>query len=285
MYNVKYLMYPAGWQVRVYNTLVGYDKRPVRLAERPNVDTHIWDDDIQDYLHVQLLEDDYYADTYINPFTGLEERVPKEFDEQEYLQKKERSLRSSMARTVNSVYHLARSNEWEWFVTLTFNPQLVDSFDYAACVKKLSVWLMNSRKICPDMGYLVVPEKHPTSGRFHFHGLFKDCDDLGFVDSGHVDSSGSRIYNVGSYRLGFTTATLIHDQARVTKYIAKYISKDVCEVAFREEEILGVAQSLSGTGTGSHLRLPADRPPCPAAAAECHLCPRDAQRRGRRHIL
>ena len=37
--------------------------------------------------------------------------------------------------------------------------------------------------------------------------------------------------NVGSYRLGWSTATRITDQAKVTKYIAKYISKDLCQVA------------------------------------------------------
>lgn len=285
MYNAKFYKYPAGWQVRVYDTLVGYDKRPVILAERPSVKAPIWDADIEDYLYVQLLEDDYNSDTYINPFTMQEEPVPHEFDEDEYWAKKERSISSSMARTKGAVYHLARSNEWDWFITLTFNPKCVDSFDYAACVKKLSKWLNNARLSCPDMGYLVVPEKHPTSGRYHFHGLFKNCQGLGFVDSGHVDNHGNRVYNVGSYKLGFTTATVVSDQARVTRYIAKYITKDVCEVAFREETLLGIAQLMPGGSAGSDPGLSADAEARPEAQGECVLHPRVSQRRSRRYLL
>ncbi|AXF52344.1 MAG: hypothetical protein [Inoviridae sp.] len=189
----------------------------------------MWDENEQEYFYERIPDK---ADVWLNPFTGKQEKAPTMFDEKEYERKKQRSLASSMGRTVNAIYRLARANTWDWFITLTFNPDKVDSFDYSATVKKLSLWLNNAKKICPDMGYMIVPEKHPTSGRYHFHGLFKNCDGLGFVQSGHKDKKGRIVYNVGKYKLGWTTATEVTDNSRATKYIGKYINKDLCQVAF-----------------------------------------------------
>ena len=138
----------------------------------------------------------------------------------------EDSLERSRSRSINMIYDYARSNNWEWFFTLTFDPKKVDRYDYSLCTKKLSQWLNNARKLCPDMVYLVVPEKH-KDGAFHFHGLFSCIDDLGLVDSGRRDSSNQVIYNVGKYKLGFSTATRIRERKRASSYITKYITKDL----------------------------------------------------------
>ena len=92
--------------------------------------------------------------------------------------------------------------------------------------KKLSQWLKNMKKQCPDMIYIVVPEQH-KSGRWHFHGLFANVDNMKFVDSGIVQN-GKRVYNVGKYRLGFSTATHIEDLSKTVSYLCKYITKDLC---------------------------------------------------------
>lgn len=134
--------------------------------------------------------------------------------------------RSSAARAKNIVYDYARSNYFEWFITITFAPEKVDSFNYNVVVKKLGSYLDRIRRKCPDIKYIIIPERH-KSGRFHFHGLFANCDNLGFIPSGHTTADGEPIYNIGSYRLGFTTATKITDNVRASNYIAKYITKDL----------------------------------------------------------
>lgn len=155
------------------------------------------------------------------------------FDEQEEIGcnmgNAEENLKRSCRRSKNVIYDLVRCNIWEWFITLTFNPEKVDSYDYEAVVKKLSFWLKNMRKICPDMKYVVVPEMH-KSGRWHFHGLFSNVDNLQFVDSGKKDKKGRVVYNVGTYRLGWTTATRVTDTHKASSYISKYINKDLCNV-------------------------------------------------------
>lgn len=222
MYNVKCYHYPTGYQYRIYSKPVGYKQDALPTDIQP-VPVDVYNNDIQDYETIYANPNNIWE----NPFTGQIETQPLRYIEDEE-QKKERSAKNSMSRTVNTIYHKARSNTWDWFLTLTFNPDKVDSFDFDVCVKSLSIWLNHQRRNCPGMRYIVVPELH-KSGRWHFHGLFADCDNLEFVDSGHTDH-GKPIYNVGRYNLGFSVATLVQDNERVTKYISKYITKELCAV-------------------------------------------------------
>ena len=175
-----------------------------------------------DYLYTKTKKKNKHLTE--NPFNDNKHEWVTDFNETD----KADSIRASRSRTVNKIYDIARANTWEWFVTLTFNPELVDSFNYSAVVKKLSLWLNNMRKKCPEMKYIVVPEKH-KSGRWHFHGLFSNIDNMDFVDSGKTDN-GKVIYNLGNYKLGWSTATEIEDTHRASSYMCKYITKDLCSV-------------------------------------------------------
>ena len=124
------------------------------------------------------------------------------------------------------IYDISRCNSWDLFVTLTFDPKKVDSFNYDDVTKKLQNWLIVMRRNNNNLKYIIVPELH-KSGRFHFHGLFANCDGLKLVDSGERDSKGNIIYNIDNYKLGFTTATKVINTDAVNKYIAKYVTKDL----------------------------------------------------------
>ena len=133
MYNARIIQYPSGWQVRVYNQLVGFhDHRPDDwfLTDSGGAFYPLWDEGQQEYVYERVP----WKDTWFNPFTQREEKAPVLYDEEAMAAKKKRSIASSMNRTVNAVYHKARSNTWDWFVTLTFDPDLVDSFDYGLAV-------------------------------------------------------------------------------------------------------------------------------------------------------
>lgn len=157
-----------------------------------------------------------------NPFTDSYERV-KVIDDI----KEKRMLLNNYNRAKNVIYDIARSNDWEWFLTFTFNQNCVDRYDFDACAKKISVWLQNvkSRK-CKDLIYLVVPEQH-KDGAWHFHGLLSNCGKLVFVPTSYKDNSGRTIYNLESYKLGFTTATRISDSVRASAYLCKYVTKEL----------------------------------------------------------
>lgn len=139
----------------------------------------------------------------------------------------ERSITSSLNRTKNTIYDYARANRWEWFLTLTFSPEKVDRYNYDECTKKLKNWIDNSlRRKNKDLKYIFVPERH-DDGAFHFHGLVSNIAEDFMVDSDKKTKQGDTIFNLSTYRLGWTTATKVKDTARAANYITKYITKEL----------------------------------------------------------
>ena len=171
---------------------------------------------------------------YKNPITFLSDPkeddgfyIPEIFDDTPKCSDKIRSAAESYRRTKQAVYIHARANEWDWFMTYTFNPKKIDSSDYDSVYKSMSKHLENVRsRLCPDMKYLVVPELHSDGLKYHFHGLMSNIDGLNFSDSGKRDK-GRIIYNVKNYKLGWTTAMRIGEgeSARTSNYLSKYITK------------------------------------------------------------
>ena len=152
-----------------------------------------------------------------NPFTEQYEKVERFVDT-------ERSQTVSNNRAKQKIYELARSNEWEYFLTLTFAK---DRYNYDVLTEKLRNWINRTKKnYAPDMKYIFVPELH-KDGALHFHGIVSDIGSLPLIDSGHKDKDGKIIYNIDCYKMGFTTATQVTDSGRVASYLTKYITKDL----------------------------------------------------------
>lgn len=131
---------------------------------------------------------------------------------------------SSLKRTKTLIRDLVLANEFDLFCTFTFDPDKVDRFSYPACWGKFQRWIHNQHLKSPDIKYLVVPEQH-KNGAWHFHVLLGEYHGT-LKDSGHFSASGSKVYNVTSYRSGFSTACYIKDKEVVSQYLMKYITKD-----------------------------------------------------------
>ena len=134
----------------------------------------------------------------------------------------------SLSATKNRIYNIARSNTWEWFITLTFERNNTDASDYDMITYRLHIFLNNLQKRkCPDMKYLIVPELHDDKENYHFHGLLSGVGNLRFCFSGLFDKkNGLPIFNILDWNYGFTTATQVQDSSRASSYITKYITKD-----------------------------------------------------------
>lgn len=205
MFNVRIIEYPTGYQVRVYDNMFGEDKEDEKREKREKkprkeLESDVWYDSPFDFEYLETYTED----------------------------EKKESLRISANRTKNTIYYLARSNVWEWFVTFTLDKEKVDRYDYLELSKKVRKTLNNLKsRVAPDLYYLIVPEQH-EDGAWHFHGLIGGCAGLVFSDSGKYDDGGNKIYNLDDYKLGWSYATMIRDTARASSYICKYISKDMC---------------------------------------------------------
>lgn len=140
-------------------------------------------------------------------------------------------ISTSLNRTKNMIYDLAQSNEWDWFLTLTFNPAVYESDRYDMVVRYFKRFIDNIRKhFCPDLVYLFVPELHKDGVKYHLHGVINHADGLVFTDSGIKDDDGEPIYNLPVWKYGFSTASKIKDSARASSYITKYMTKETVQV-------------------------------------------------------
>lgn len=200
-YNVKVIEYPNGEvQLRRYSTSM-----------------------------VSHIDDPYEKDVIVNPFDFTEVQEVKAFDsvtKKSISSQADNELRS-FNRTKQKVFEYARCVAWEWFVTFTFAPEKINRYDYNACSKAIRKWLNNQRRNAPDLQYLIVPERH-KDGAYHFHGLLANTGTMKFEDSGHTTRAKEPIYNMTKWSNGFTTATRIKDIHSVSKYVGKYITKDMC---------------------------------------------------------
>ena len=158
-----------------------------------------------------------------NPFNSDLVREVEQFPDHSH------SLCESLRRTRAMVYNYSLANDWDWFVTLTFDPQKVDRYNYSDCAKKLKNFIDVTRRKCPGLKYLFVPELH-KDGAFHFHGLIACCDGLAFTDPG-VKHGSRKVYNIPGYRYGFSTATRVSDFRRAGTYLSKYLTKELCQVS------------------------------------------------------
>lgn len=134
----------------------------------------------------------------------------------------------SFARSKRAVIDYGMNNDWDFFVTITFDKQKIKDRYNADCVlRKLQNALKDYRRFYDrDFAYVLVPELH-IDGAIHWHGLFK----IGRSDllEKHWDRDKSCIYYRIDFfyrRLGrFRLDKIYTNSSYVSAYISKYITK------------------------------------------------------------
>lgn len=143
-----------------------------------------------------------------------------------------RAKAESLRRARQKIKDIALCTEFTHFVTLTLDKEKIDRYDYKEIVKKMRVFLSNAverKGFC----YLLVPEFH-KDGAVHFHGLYRSERGMGEVGSGKRTKAGQEIFNLSSWKFGFSTSIPLQgNYERVVSYILKYIRKDSEKVGGR----------------------------------------------------
>lgn len=143
---------------------------------------------------------------------------------------------SSLSRTRTLIKDLILCNDFELFCTFTFDPKKIDSFNYNTVYGAMSRWLHHqqtkSREKNISFFYLIVPEQH-KSGRWHFHALISGYTGA-LKDSGLKTTSLRPIYNITSFRSGYTTAVPVDSREGVAEYVSKYITKEFIQMFNRK---------------------------------------------------
>lgn len=246
-YNVKLIQYKNGTlEIRSYGDLMCADPE-LELDEMGLSDESI--ELRKDLRHKKrMLKKEFQeklqeeSKKIYNPFTE-EIEILEDMDDIEMQLAHEHSLKSSYNRTIHAIYKYSRQCIWEYFITLTFSAEHVDRYDFGSCMKKANKWFQHQHeRYAPELKYLFVPEQH-ADGAYHIHGLIADTGDIKIEDSGRVSVGGKAcirteinqdcptIYNLSGWKFGFSTATKILDTHKVSTYITKYITKDICEMS------------------------------------------------------
>ncbi len=151
----------------------------------------------------------------------------------------EGKIEESLSRTKSKIFELALCNEWKWFVTLTLNPEYHDRKDLKSYKTKLSTWIKNYNRLHKtNIKYLLIPENH-KDGSWHMHGLmmglpyehmhkFRTDEKLPIKMQIEI-AHGHKLYSWPAYAkaFGYISISEIINAESVSKYITKYITKDL----------------------------------------------------------
>ena len=176
--------------------------------------------------------------------------VPKKRD----LTEKEKNERfsQSISRSKARIFELAMCNEFTHFCTFTQDQKKRNRFDLFEFRKDFSQFIRNQNRFRDEeskIKYLLIPEQH-KDGAWHMHGLLmglNENDLKEFSTKDHIPKrikdqikNGEKVFDWLKYRkfFGYFTCTEIKEKGACSKYITKYISKDLQKTVHESREHL-----------------------------------------------
>ena len=182
-----------------------------------------------------------------------------------------RSAKHSAHRAKNVLLDIIESTNFQWFVALTFDNNIVGDRLNDDIVKKFfKKWRKYIRRKFPEMYYVAVPEYHMKGG-LHYHMLIGNisAEQLKLVYSGNVCASftkkgncsktyfdkvsknfdlkitdGLPIYNITAWKYGFSTASEVQNTEAVKHYLTDYITKGHVDERFFSKKRFFCSQNV-----------------------------------------
>lgn len=124
-----------------------------------------WKQQLEDEINMVLFDEDM---EHLKSYVTI--RVPNVYtaDILTDYEREQKSLVTSLNRTKGKVYDIAYANDWNLFVTLTFDDAILMkkygdfAVNYEVCVKALHSFFTSLKNQVPELQYLGVPELHHT---------------------------------------------------------------------------------------------------------------------------
>ena len=141
------------------------------------------------------------------------------------------NVRRSANRARQNLYDICKSNDFSYFVTLTFDKTKINRLNDHAVKRAFTSWANYVRKKFPNMYYIATPEYHKKGG-LHFHLLVGGitmselkCEPSKDTNGLYIFKNGKQIYNINAWKKGFSTLSKIENQEASKHYVCKYITK------------------------------------------------------------
>jgi len=156
--------------------------------------------------------------------------------------KNDEKLDNNISRTKSKIYEYAICNDFEYFVTLTLDANKIQRNDIDNYIKKLGQYIRDVRKYTGQkIEYILIPEKHADGENWHMHGLMKGLQDLRKYDLKEniprrmkdkimrYREDNLYLYEWEGYskKFGFNCIEPIRDKEACSRYITKYINKNL----------------------------------------------------------
>ena len=149
-------------------------------------------------------------------------------------------LEENISRAKSAIFELAFCNPWNWFFTGTLDQSKYARDDLEKFHKDFTKWINNYNRLKgTDIKFLLVPELHADMQNWHFHGFLMNLPEehLHLFQLGDKMSSkiahrvklGYRLFNWPAYsnKFGFCDLEPIQNPEAISKYITKYINKEL----------------------------------------------------------
>lgn len=149
-------------------------------------------------------------------------------------------LEDNISRAKSLIFELAFCNPWEWFFTGTLDASKYNRSDLEKFHKDFTKWINNYNRLkATNIKFLIIPELHKDMVNWHFHGFlmslpvshlhqFRLGDRMG-AKIAHRVLSGLSVFNWEPFmnKFGFCDLEPIQNAEAVSKYVTKYINKDL----------------------------------------------------------
>lgn len=158
-------------------------------------------------------------------------------------------LENNISRAKTFAREYALCNQWDYFCTFTISPEKYDRYNFKIYYKDFAKFINNYNRSCKEVEkvkYLLIPEMH-KDGAWHMHGLIKGIRD----EDLYINQYGYISWIKYEEKFGFISFDRIRDIDLCSKYILKYITKDICESVFSLGNHL--YYSSNGLKKGEHL--------------------------------
>lgn len=170
--------------------------------------------------------------------SGIEEEEEKQLTEKGTVNSEK--LCQSISRAKRKIFELSLCNPWELFCTLTLNSDKYERTELNSFREDFAQWIRNlNKKYNCKIKYLLIPELHKDNVSWHMHGLlhnlpstlynrFQIGDKIGKQITDKV-LRGETVYNWEGYlnKFGFCALEPLKNHEAASKYITKYITKDL----------------------------------------------------------